>query len=40
MTPNVDFQGQTPRDYLSDKSLEERRRVGIDALVKFKVLKQ
>jgi hypothetical protein len=29
----------SPREYLSDRSWEERRRVGLDALVRFKVLK-
>ncbi|MEA2818430.1 MAG: hypothetical protein QOJ86_434 [Bradyrhizobium sp.] len=39
MDRNVDFGNLSPRDYLSDKSWEERRRVGLDALVRFKVLK-
>lgn len=34
------FGGLSPREYLSDKNWEERRRVGLDALVGFKVLKQ
>ncbi|HEY0330230.1 MAG TPA: DUF2019 domain-containing protein [Rhodopseudomonas sp.] len=29
------FGGKSPRDYLSDKGWDERRRVGIEALVKF-----
>jgi hypothetical protein len=39
MTSNVDFGGLSPREYLSDKTWEERRQVGLDALVRFKVLK-
>ncbi|SEO73342.1 hypothetical protein SAMN05444123_104255 [Rhodopseudomonas pseudopalustris] len=38
MTPNVDFDGLTPRQYLKGKSWDERRRLGMDALIKFKVL--
>lgn len=34
------FGGVSPREYLRDKSWEERRRVGLDALFKFEVLKQ
>jgi len=37
--PNKEFGGLSPRDYLSGKSWEERRRVGIDALIRFGVLK-
>jgi hypothetical protein len=33
------FGGLSPREYLSDKRWEERRRVGLDALVKFGILK-
>ncbi|WPO39000.1 hypothetical protein [Tardiphaga sp. 42S5] len=40
MTKNADFGGLTPREYLSDKSLEERRRVGLDTLELFKVLQR
>jgi hypothetical protein len=39
MTGNVDFGGLSPREYLSDKSWEERRQVGRSALIIFKVLK-
>jgi hypothetical protein len=39
MTGNASLGGLSPREYLSDKSWEERRRVGLDALVRFKVLK-
>jgi hypothetical protein len=39
MTKNADYGGLSPRDYLNDKSIEERRRVGLDALILFKVLK-
>jgi hypothetical protein len=39
MDRNEDFGNLSPREYLSDKSWEERRRVGLDALVRFKVLK-
>ena len=38
-TPNVGFNGLSPREYLRDKSWEDRRRVGLDALVMFEVLK-
>jgi hypothetical protein len=38
-TPNDGYGGLSPREYLSDKSWEERRQVGVDALVRFKVLK-
>lgn len=42
--PNEEFKDQdgkkiSPREYMKGKSWEERRRVGIDALVKFGVLK-
>ena len=36
---NDQFDGLSPRDYLRGKSWQERRRVGIDALVRFGVLK-
>lgn len=39
MTPNADFGGLSPREYLSDKSPEERREVGLRALILMKVLK-
>jgi hypothetical protein len=39
MAGNVDFDGLSPREYLDDKSWEERRRVGLSALKIFKVLK-
>jgi hypothetical protein len=39
MTGNSNLGGLSPRQYLNDKSWEERRQVGLDALVKFKVLK-
>ena len=38
-TPNEEFGGLTPRDYLRDKDAGERRRVGIRALVDAGVLK-
>jgi hypothetical protein len=38
-TPNEEFGGLTPRDYLRDKDADERRRVGIKALVEAGVLK-
>jgi hypothetical protein len=34
-----EFGGLSPRDYLRGKSWEERRRVGIDALTRYGVLK-
>jgi hypothetical protein len=37
---NDQFGGLSPREYLRDKSWEERRRIGIDALSRFGVLKQ
>jgi hypothetical protein len=36
---NDQFDGLSPRDYLQGKSWQDRRRVGIDALVRFGVLK-
>jgi hypothetical protein len=39
MAKNDEFDGQSPRQYLAEKSWEERRQVGLYALVKFKVLK-
>jgi hypothetical protein len=33
------FGGLSPREYLGDKSWDERRRVGLEALMKFEVLK-
>ncbi len=39
MTRNKNFGKLSPREYLKGKSWEERRRVGIDALIRFKVLK-
>jgi hypothetical protein len=38
MTPNKDYNGASPRTYLRGKSWEERSRVGIEALIKHKVL--
>jgi hypothetical protein len=38
-TGNPDFGDLSPRNYLRDKSWEERRRVGIDAMIRFGVLK-
>jgi len=38
-TRNEDYGGLSPRDYLRDKDWDERRRVGLDAMIKFKVLK-
>ena len=37
--PSEDFGGLSPRQYLADKTAEERRRVGLETLVKFGVLK-
>ncbi|MDB5626833.1 MAG: hypothetical protein JWR73_2635, partial [Tardiphaga sp.] len=37
--PNEEFGGKTPREYLADKPLAERLRVGNDALIRFGVLK-
>lgn len=39
MTPSKSFGNVSPRQYLKDKSWEERRKVGIDALMQAKVLK-
>lgn len=39
MTRNPKYGGLSPRDYLSDKSLEERRDVGLKVLELYKVLK-
>jgi hypothetical protein len=38
-TPNKDFNGLSPREYLRGRSWEERREVGLFALKKFNVLK-
>jgi hypothetical protein len=38
-TPNDNYDGQSPRDYLKGKDWDARLRVGLDALVKFGVLK-
>jgi hypothetical protein len=38
-TRNEDFDGQTPRQFLQGKSWDERRRVGLYALINFDVLK-
>ena len=35
---NGEFGGLSPRDYLCDKSWEERRRVGLEALGMFGAL--
>jgi hypothetical protein len=37
-TPNKNFGGVSPRDYLRGKSWDERRQVGLDALTMFGVL--
>lgn len=39
MTRNEDYDNLSPRAYLRGKSWEERRRVGINALIDHKVLK-
>lgn len=39
-TSNPDFDGQAPREYLRGKDWNQRRRIGVEALVKFGVLKQ
>ncbi|MGH6838391.1 MAG: hypothetical protein ACREDT_06260 [Methylocella sp.] len=39
MTPQAAFDDLSPREYLKGKSWEERRKVGIKALIRFKVLK-
>ncbi|MGB6174906.1 MAG: hypothetical protein WBF43_00870 [Methylocella sp.] len=36
---NDDYGGLSPREYLRDEDWDERRKVGIDALTRFKVLK-
>ena len=38
-TRNPDFEGLSPHEFLSNKSPEERRAVGLRALVLFEVLK-
>jgi hypothetical protein len=38
-TKNDDFGGMPPREYLRGKTWEERRRIGLDALTRFEVLK-
>ncbi len=37
--PNENYNGQSPRDYLKGKDWDERMQVGLDALIKFGVLK-
>jgi hypothetical protein len=37
--PNEDYQDMSPREYLRHKDWDERERVGLDALRRFKVLK-
>ncbi len=37
--PNKEFGDLSPRDYLRGKNWDERRRVGVDALIRFGVLK-
>jgi hypothetical protein len=37
--PNKDFGGQSPREYLQDKDWDERRRVGLEALIRYEVLR-
>ena len=39
MQPNADFGGLSPRDYLRNKSWDERMRIGIEQLIRFGVLK-
>ena len=39
-TRNSDYGDVSPREYLSGKDWDERRRVGLDALAKFGVLKR
>jgi hypothetical protein len=39
MSPQAAFDDLSPREYLEGKSWERRREVGIDALIRFKVLK-
>lgn len=38
-TPNEDYGGQSPREYLQGRSWDERRQVGLKALIKYGVLK-
>ena len=38
MTPNKDYNGLSPRAYLRGKGWEERSQVGIEALIRHKVL--
>ena len=38
MTGNEEFDGFSPREYLRDKSWEERKRVGLEALILHGVL--
>ena len=38
-SPNEDYEGLSPREYLRDKNWEVRRQVGLDALIKFEALK-
>ena len=40
LTPNKSYGGLSPRDYLRDKSWDERRQVGLEALKQFGVLKR
>jgi hypothetical protein len=37
-TPNGNFDGMTPRQYLQGRGWDEHRRVGVDALIKFRIL--
>lgn len=39
MKPSVRFGGKSPREYLADKDPEIRRQVGLDAMIRFGVLK-
>lgn len=39
-TRNSDYGDVSPREYLSGKDKDERRRVGLEALMKFGVLKR
>jgi hypothetical protein len=38
-TKSEQFAGQSPRDYLRGRSWEVRRKVGLEALIRFGVLK-
>jgi hypothetical protein len=38
-TNNKEFGGLSPREYLRGKSWDERRRMGLDAMIRFEVLK-